>query len=559
MTEQRIALDSLRFASNRNYGGEGEIKILAEDIKRNDLINPITVKPILKGSPPPMVEGFEVVAGRRRVLAVTKLGWKDIPCRILEGDEIERADEIAGSENINRLSMHPLDEAKVFKQLLESGRTLEELAKQYDRTVSVIWQRVQLLDLNEDIKVMFKQGSIDLLSAVMLKSLDESQQAAFVTKFQENDDISIWDVKGFISKLRHDKLYTCIADKECAKCTKRTFYSNKALFPELKDEDDLCFDHECYMVKWQKLLSGHIKKIKAENQSFAETNILVCKNDNLAKILGKSITIDGNEYSVVKLAWDNQPVDKPTKTSKPCFQIDLDEDYFDENKGEYTGLAKFNCTPLNLKEIDKKKTHNNFQQRQNPFIPIVNFLDKPEEEAKQIMTSLVGTGKLEKDYWKLNNKANDIESKVKHKVLDRIIDAYIKNPDAKDSVELFLNCFLGRGSDKSIIKKFVGSEKISEIKNLPLSKMCAALYASQLNAYRLPDFDKITAGMKNEIAEWAGISAKQLKEMYLEELAPLMPKPKPISTENTKKSGAKKPVKEKKKKCSTGNSSVKIF
>jgi ParB/RepB/Spo0J family partition protein len=132
MKEAKIDVIRLHVSSNRTYGGEGEIKILAEDIKRNGLINPITVKTTMKASG----EIYEVIAGRRRMQAVTLLGWKDIPCRILEGYETERADEIAGSENINRLAMHPLDEAIVFHQLLESGRSIEELAKQYDRKKS---------------------------------------------------------------------------------------------------------------------------------------------------------------------------------------------------------------------------------------------------------------------------------------------------------------------------------------------------------------------------------------------------------------------------------------
>ena len=543
MREERIELSRLRFASNRNYGGEGEIKILAEDIKRNGLINPITVKPLVEESDDIGINTYEVVAGRRRVQAVTALGWKNIPCRILEGDEIDRADEIAGSENINRLAMHPLDEAIIFVQLLENGRSIEELAKQYDRTVSAIWQRVQLLTLNDDIKEMFRQGKINLQDAAMLKSLDETQQITFVEKFKKNNSISTWDVRGFISKVRHDKLYTFISGKECAGCNKRTFYNNKALFPELKDEDDLCLDHECYMEKWQKLLSGHIEKIKTENKNFSDANIIVCENDNLFKILGKSIAIKGTEYSVVKLTYDNRPVDKPTKTSKPCFKIDLEEDFYDNDKEEYTGTAILYCEPLHLKEVEKKKEQNNTQQRQNPFIPIVKTLELPEEEENLIVAALTGNVKVEKDYWELSSKANEIERKVKNKVLGRMIDIFIEAPDSEKSVELFLNHFLSRGSDKAIIKKFVGSEKIADIKKLSLPKMCAALYASQLNAYRLPDFGKLSSGMKNEIAEWAGVSIKQLWEMYKEELTPLMPKPKPEA-----KPADKKPAKGKKKK-----------
>ncbi len=71
MNIENIALKDLRFSSNRAYGGEGEIEILAEDIKRNGLINPITVKVYEEDVPGNIV--YEVVAGRRRTQAVTLL------------------------------------------------------------------------------------------------------------------------------------------------------------------------------------------------------------------------------------------------------------------------------------------------------------------------------------------------------------------------------------------------------------------------------------------------------------------------------------------------------
>jgi ParB family chromosome partitioning protein len=181
MKEEKIELAGLRFSSNRAYGGEGDIQILAEDIKRNGIINPITVKPFPEEACAGQM-AYEVIAGRRRVQAVTLLGWKDIPSRILEGSEIDHAEEIAGSENINRMAMHPLDEAAVFYKLIESGRPIEDLAKQYDRSVSAIWQRIQLLDLSDDIKTLFRNGNLSLYAAAMLKSLDEKDQQDFCKK-----------------------------------------------------------------------------------------------------------------------------------------------------------------------------------------------------------------------------------------------------------------------------------------------------------------------------------------------------------------------------------------
>jgi ParB/RepB/Spo0J family partition protein len=531
MKEAKIELAVLRFSSNRTYGGEGEIKILAEDIKRNGLINPITVIKYCQNDPEYQ---YEVIAGRRRVMAVKLLGWNEIPCRILEGDEIKNAEEIAGSENINRLAMHPLDESRLFAQLLENGRSVNELAQQYDRTVSAIWQRVQLLSLSDGIKELFREGKITLHAAAMLKSLDEEQQFAFYEKVKKVKSVSIWDVKEFISKVRHDKLYTIIAGKDCAGCKKRTFYSDKALFPELDGEDDLCLDHECYMEKWRKLLSGEIKKIKAGNKSHAEADIIACNDDNLVKIFGKSLTVDGTEYKIIKLTWSNRPDDKPSKAAKPCFQIDLEETYDDDDNK--TG-EESTCLPKFWKEPVKEKKRPTIQQK-NPFLPMTKLLEMPEDEAKQNAAALWAEHKP-KQSWETCLKADDIERKVKNIIFDKLIDIIVKKPDDDGDIDRFLIEYLDRANNRAVIKKFAESVKIPEIKKLSFPKIFAALYAATFNYnWALPNFDNIVE-KKCIIADWAGVTRKQLKEMYKEELKALMPEIKPAN-ENQAKKAAKK-------------------
>ena len=534
------------------------IHILAEDIKQNGLINPITVKLADENGH----DVFEVVAGRRRVRAVTMLGWKEIPCRVLEGDEIERADEIAGAENINRLGMHPLDEATIFKKLLENGEAIEALSKRFDRTVSAIWQRVQLLDLNDGIKEFFRNGKIDLHAAAMLKSLDADQQQAFYEKFHKSNrivdsNISIWDVKTFISKGRHDKLYKCITGKECAKCARRTFYSNKALFPELDNEADLCLDHECYMENWRRFLSAEFKAIKAKNKSHEDANIIVCANDDLRKIFGKTVTVDGIEFAVVKTDYYDRPDEKPSKGAKPCFKIDMsdeytgdaDDDFYDDKDFEDV----FTCVPMYWKEAEKKKSKDGTSERQNPLIPLVKLLDLPQEEAEQTLAALTGKVNVQKDYYTLTNKVGEFERKIKYKILERLIDIVVKKPDDEKDIDRFLDHFLDRDGNKNIIKKFIGSDKTTALKKLSVARMFTALYASTLNPYRLPDFEKFAPRLKNGIAEWVGVSIPKLREMYQEELKLLMPKPSAPKKETeakpaqgkkptAKKATAKKPV-----------------
>jgi len=316
MKEQMIALEKIRFKENRTHGGEGDIQLLAESIKMNGLINAITVKP--------EVNGFnEGVAGRRRKRAAAILGWEKIRCNVLEGDEVARADEIDVAENVNRLGMHPLDEAAVFKNLMENGETAEALAKRFDRKVSEIMQRLQLLDLNEDIKAMFKDGYITLLSAAMLKNLSEEGQKEFYRMFKKHQGvIENTYVKSFISNLDHDRLYGFLRDKQCAECKTRTFFSDKNLFPELDDVSENCFNHNCYLQKWDKTLANRIKSLKGNHKTHAETRIIASNDNRFQKIAGNKITIDGIEYKALPYRWDNRAEAKD-KGARPCFLIGI--------------------------------------------------------------------------------------------------------------------------------------------------------------------------------------------------------------------------------------------
>ena len=59
---------------------------------------------------------YEIVAGYRRYSACKKLGWKKIPCQIVDLTDME-AFEILIVENVQRKTLNPIDEAKAFKEI----------------------------------------------------------------------------------------------------------------------------------------------------------------------------------------------------------------------------------------------------------------------------------------------------------------------------------------------------------------------------------------------------------------------------------------------------------
>jgi ParB/RepB/Spo0J family partition protein len=548
MRVENIKLSDLRFKSNRDYGGEGDIKILAEDIDKIGLINAITVKELQTE------KAFEVIAGRRRVAAFKYLGRNEIPSCILEGDEVNHADEIAGSENINRLAMHPLDEATVFKKLLENGQTIEELAKRYDRKPSGIWQRIQLLELNDDIKTLFRNGNLSLHSAAMLKSLSDEAQKAFYKQFKSKgevkrgEEISDWSVNNFISQLDYDILYSFLKDKQCAECKTRTFYGDKTLFPELDDASDSCLNHECYAEKCKTAIAGRIKNLKEKHKSHAAASLIVIRHsDEIAKIMGAKAAIDGVDLKVIPWHW-NTEANAKSKGAQPCFVICLSSSGKLEIDAGYWKEAE---------EISSGHTESPASKRRG-FTPIVNMLDLPKAEAEETLNALGERKRL---------TANGLGGNVRDSVFWRIME--IKKQEFDDpkkvdhvSKEAFLKKHFNylHGNGKKVFEMFVGKMPIPDIAKLPSEKVFQLLAAMEWSEYELVDPVDFEKGKPSDILKWAGIPHEKLRQLYKEEISRRMPKKKPEKksadkkqekpktpaakkTTAIKKTAAKKPVK----------------
>src|SRR5688500_14088169 len=99
-----------------------EVETLAASIREHGLLQPILIRPL--------DHGFEIVAGHRRFQACRSLRWRFISCKIRELSD-KQAFEIQLTENIQRKSMDPIEEAEAFRRyVVEFGwGGVSELAK----------------------------------------------------------------------------------------------------------------------------------------------------------------------------------------------------------------------------------------------------------------------------------------------------------------------------------------------------------------------------------------------------------------------------------------------
>lgn len=175
------------------------IKELASSIREHGLIQSITVRP-LKG-------GFEIIAGHRRFYACKLLRWKKIPARVTSFSDKD-AFEIQLVENMQRMTMDPIEEAEAFrKYILDFGwGGVSQLARVISKSEQYVSSRIQILKLPTEIIEQISQDRLKVSHALELKPLSEHQQRMVARDILSNN-LSLRQVREIA---RHEKQeYEC--------------------------------------------------------------------------------------------------------------------------------------------------------------------------------------------------------------------------------------------------------------------------------------------------------------------------------------------------------------
>jgi len=149
---------------------------LMESILEHGVIQPITVRKLPSGY-------YQIIAGERRWRAARQAGLHEVPCRILDADDL-LATEIALIENLQREDLNPLEEADGYKVLMEDfGLTQEDVANRVKKSRPAVANALRLLGLGKEIKEFLEQGVLSAGHArALLKVKDADQQLALAQK-----------------------------------------------------------------------------------------------------------------------------------------------------------------------------------------------------------------------------------------------------------------------------------------------------------------------------------------------------------------------------------------
>ncbi len=183
----------------RETFSEDSIAELAQSIAQVGLIQPIIVQRLS--------DGYELVAGERRLRAVSSLGRPTIACIVQEPVTDEASAMMALIENLQREDLYFLEEARCYRALIETyGLTQEQLAERLGRSQSSVANKLRLLRLSPEVaEAVQTAGLSERHARAILKLKEPEYQLDMVRRVQEKG-LSVKDTESLVEK-KLNKLY----------------------------------------------------------------------------------------------------------------------------------------------------------------------------------------------------------------------------------------------------------------------------------------------------------------------------------------------------------------
>jgi ParB family chromosome partitioning protein len=286
---QDIPLAKIRESKTnpRKQWDESKLAELAENIRQHGVLQPILVRPLPEGE----AGTYELVAGARRFRASKLAKRESVPATVRELTDAQ-ALELQVIENVQRVDVHPLDEAQGYAALIQlqpETYTVETIASRVGRSAAYVSGRLRLIQLVPEAKQAFYEEKLSVAHAFEVARLQPNDQrralqecfphhrnAGAVLKDKTAEVVTtVRELRGWIAREIHLDLTNAPFDPQdekllpsagaCSRCPKQTG-SNPLLFPEIPSKSSICTDRECYRAKVQALVQIHVKPLEAKGE-----------------------------------------------------------------------------------------------------------------------------------------------------------------------------------------------------------------------------------------------------------------------------------------------------
>jgi ParB family chromosome partitioning protein len=180
---------------------------LADSIRVHGVIQPILVTET--------IDGYQLVAGERRVRAARMVGLERIPALVRQLADRQQL-ELALVENLQREDLDPIEAARAYRQLIdEFAFSQEDLAARVGRARSTVANTLRLLELHSAIQDAIASGAITEGHARALGGLPVEGQARLLGTVVD-EGLSVRQTEELVRRIREPREPRATADAPTA-------------------------------------------------------------------------------------------------------------------------------------------------------------------------------------------------------------------------------------------------------------------------------------------------------------------------------------------------------
>jgi len=173
-----------------------ELKIdqLAASIQDQGIIQPLLVRQTK--------DGYELIAGERRLRAAMKAGLNKVPVVVREASDHDSL-QLALIENVQREDLNAIEEAQAYRRLQEEFQLgQEEIAEKVGKSRPAVANSLRLLQLPEEVQREVIEGRLSAGQAKALLSLERTALIVAAAREVIAKELSAREVEKLVRRLK---------------------------------------------------------------------------------------------------------------------------------------------------------------------------------------------------------------------------------------------------------------------------------------------------------------------------------------------------------------------
>lgn len=176
----------------RSFDEEG-LAELAASSRSCGILQPLTVRRA--------GEGYELVAGERRLRAARIAGLREVPCLVAQVGEEDSA-LLALMENLQRRDLDCWEEAQAIARLISRyGLSQEEAARRLGRAQPTVANKLRLLRLPEDVRALLRENGLTERHARALLRLQDPEVQRRAAGDMVRRGMNVAQAEAYVEKL----------------------------------------------------------------------------------------------------------------------------------------------------------------------------------------------------------------------------------------------------------------------------------------------------------------------------------------------------------------------